>query len=240
MKAIVQTCDRYHSICEHMLTKYFMLWNSNKFTFRVPWNKKYPYKLAGKFGKRIELIHSEVEFKKTFEALTKDLPDEEWVYWCIDDKYPIELMEKKCNQVVDLVNKIEDKDIVNVTFNFVREVVSSSEEMKLHPKISYNNLTFIQHASFTNNWLHQFFRVSALREFWGNINEPDKYQAKAMDSEVKPISGKCFTLNHKISLYGESTDRGIITESCFNSCNNLKIGLPPHFKKEKKRGNFLI
>jgi len=239
MKAIVQTCDRYHSMCEHMMHKYQELWPSNTFTFRIPWNNEYPHKLSGKFDEKINLIQSELEFKKTFESLTGDLPGEEWIYWCIDDKYPARLEEEKCNKVFDFVEQIDDTNIVNVTFNFVREVKTSANRINSNDRgnnIIFNNLNFIEHKSYTNNWLHQFFRVKALREFWGNLSEPKKYQAASMDREVRPLNGKLLTLNEHISSYGESTYRGMITKNCFKSCNDLGIKLPTHFKKPLSRG----
>jgi hypothetical protein len=232
MKAIVQSCDRYHSIAQNMLFQYKKLWPSSKFTFRIPWNLQYPETIASHFSSKTELIKTGIKFKETFYGLTQDLDDNEWVYWCIDDKYPINIQERKANKVFDFVTSISDPNIINVSFHFVREIESSANSIKKEGsgrELRFKGLRFIEHKSFTNNWLHQFFRVKALREFWSNIKEPDQYQAKQMDYDVQPLTGISLTLDHNICTYGESTDKGSITKNCEDNCIENNIAIPDYF-----------
>ncbi len=236
MKAIVQSCDRYHSMAEHMLLKYEQLWPSNPFTFRIPWNKKKPQKILEKFKTKINPIQTDIKFKETFDSLTKDLQDNEWVYWCIDDKYPIKIDESKANQIVAFIDSIDDPQIVNVCFHFVRSIRSSALNLQNNNKglsVSFDNLRFIEHNSYINNWLHQFFRVGTLREFWRHLEEPNQYKAFSMDEQVKPLNGTSLTLDHNICTYGESTHKGIITQNCQNSCEKFNISVPDYFISKK-------
>lgn len=236
MKAIVQSCDRYHAMAEHMLLKYEQLWPSNSFTFRIPWNKKKPEKIRDKFKTKVDLVQTDIKFKETFDSLTKDLEDNEWVYWCIDDKYPIKIDEAKANQVVAFIDSIDDPQIVNVCFHFVRSIRNSALCLKNNNKgvsVSFDNLRFIEHNAYTNNWLHQFFRVGALREFWGHLEEPHQYKALSMDKHVKPLTGTCLTLDHNICTYGESTHKGLATQNCKTSCEKFNIEVPDYFVGEK-------
>ena len=176
------------------------------------------------------------KFKETFDSLTQDLDDNEWVYWCIDDKYPIKLDEEKVNQVVNFVDSINDPKIINVCFHFVREIERSANSIQREGsgmELRFEGLRFIEHKSFINNWLHQFFRVRALREFWGNLKEPHQYKAKAMDKDVKPLSGTSLTLDHNICVYGESTHERFATENCRVSCGKFNIAVPAYFLCEK-------
>ena len=232
MKAIVQSCDRYHSFTENMLTQYEKLWPSNPFMFRIPWNTKYPETIDSKFQGKIDLIKTGIPFKETFHELTKDLDGEEWVYWCIDDKYPIHLQEDEANKVLDFVRSVEDPRIISVGFHPVRNIKESSDsiqKMGFGIQMFFSGLKFIEHKSFSNNWLHQFFRVKALREFWSYIKEPKPYQAKSMDNYVRPLRGTSLVLDHSICTYGESTYKGFITQNCQSCFIENNISVPDYF-----------
>ena len=215
-----------------MIAQYEKLWPSNLFTFRIPWNVTYPETIDSQFHDKTELINTDIKFKETFHGLTQDLDDNEWVYWCIDDKYPIHIEEHKANKVFNFVKSISDPNIINVSFHFVRQIKSSANRMQREGsgrEVRFEGLRFIEHKSFINNWLHQFFRVKALREFWSNIKEPDQYQAKQMDYDVQPLTGISLTLDHNMCTYGESTDKGSITKNCEDNCIENNIAIPDYF-----------
>lgn len=240
MKAIVQSCDKYHPMAEHMILKYQELWPTNPFTFRVPWNDTFPNNIVTRFNEKVEPINTNVEFKKTFHGLTKDLDDDEWVFWCIDDKYPIELNEQVANQVVEFVSSIKDTDIVSICFHFVRSIKDQSLKFRDHPdpdkrgeQIKFQDLNFLQHWRKNNNWLHQFFRVKALREFWSFINEPEKHVAYTMDHDIKEapsITGRYFVLDHNTCTYGESVWKGKFTKNCYTSFKEKDLLIPSCFE----------
>lgn len=215
-----------------MLMQYEKEWSSNPFTFRIPWNTKYPEIIDNHFHNKIELIKTGIRFKETFHRLTQDLDDDEWIYWCIDDKYVISIEEHKANRVLNFVKSVKDPDIISVCFHFVREIKKTANHIQKKGsgvQIHFEGLKFIEHRSYINNWLHQFFRVKALREFWSHIKEPEQYQALCMDNDVRPLTGISLTLDHNICTYGESTDRGYVTENCQLCCNENNILLPECF-----------
>jgi hypothetical protein len=240
MKAIVLSCDKYHPIAEHMILKYQELWPTNPFTFRVPWNNTLPNKIINRFNEKIEPIHTNVEFKKTFHDLTKDLDDDEWIFWCIDDKYPIELNEQIANQVIKFISSIKDTDIVYISFHFVRAVKRHALELKGHPnpdkrgeQIKFQDLNFLQHHRI-QPWLHQFFRVKTLRKLWSFISEPEKHVAYTMDDDIWKnahlIAGKRFVVEHNICTYGESTWKGKLTRNCHTSFKEQDLPIPSCFE----------
>ena len=235
MKAIVMSCDMYHCMTEHMILKYNSSWPDNPFVFRVPWNDQYPNHHEDRFGKKIELIKTNSAFKQTFHQLTKDLDDHEWVYWCSDDKYIIDIGVEKANQTLEFVQSIQDPNIINVCFHRVRRIKETSEikyglGRGLPPlQIPFQNLNFIEHYSTINNWLHQFFRVGALREFWSQLPEPEKHKASSLDRYVKRLNGHRLVLDHSICTYGESSYKSVITNNCLRSAQQLSISIPEHF-----------
>src|SRR5947208_9104041 len=90
MNAIVLTCDRFRAITEHMIRQYAVLWPDHPFVFRVPYQR-----LRGPATDRLEFRRTPENIRATVLELLSDLDDEEWVYWCIDDKYPIRLVVDK-------------------------------------------------------------------------------------------------------------------------------------------------
>ena len=94
MNAIVLTFDNYHPIADHMMHCYGILWPSHPFVFRVPY-QKYPQWLIDKYEDRIELIKTPNDILGTMKKLLESIDDEDWIYWCMDDRYPIKLDVKK-------------------------------------------------------------------------------------------------------------------------------------------------
>ncbi len=86
MEAIVLTCDKYRSLTEHMIFQYGRLWPDHPFRFRIPCQTLIEPKSANREYRRCNPA-----FKSTILSLLEDLDDEQLIYWCIDDKYPIKL-----------------------------------------------------------------------------------------------------------------------------------------------------
>src|SRR5436305_627083 len=103
MKAIVLTCDRYRAITEHMMLKYGELWPDHPFVFRIPYQE-----LGGNAIDRCEFVKTPSAIRATALELIAGLEDDEWVYWCVDDKYPIELALPKIREFVAAIQDLAD------------------------------------------------------------------------------------------------------------------------------------
>ena len=86
MKALVLTHDRYRRVTEHMLKTYAVHWPKNNLTFRIPY--QYDMQLKA-YGQSVELVQTSKAIKETVSGLLKGLADDEWIYWCVDDKYVV-------------------------------------------------------------------------------------------------------------------------------------------------------
>ncbi|MFN2540579.1 MAG: hypothetical protein ABR514_00215, partial [Chthoniobacterales bacterium] len=95
MKAIVLTCDRFRAMTEHMIRQYEGLWPNHPFVFRIPFQQ-----LRGQDTDRREFRQTPENIRGTVLQLLDDLEDEEWVYWCIDDKYPIRLLTEAIESLI--------------------------------------------------------------------------------------------------------------------------------------------
>src|SRR5207249_11495979 len=99
MKAFVLTFDRQRAITQPMILQYQRLWPDHPFCFRIPYQK-----LGGITSDQLEYVKTPGDTPEAIPAailqLLADLPDEEWVYWCSDDKYPIRLVIDKIRELM--------------------------------------------------------------------------------------------------------------------------------------------
>src|SRR6266704_5193779 len=95
IKAIVLTYDRYRAITQHLIFQYERLWPDHPFVFRVPYQE-----LGGLDTERVRYFTSPSGIKATVLHLLADIDDEEWIYWCVDDKYPIQLVTNKIEDLI--------------------------------------------------------------------------------------------------------------------------------------------
>ena len=86
LKAIVLSCDKYRAVAEHMVFQYRRLWPDHPFKFRIPYQET-----PGKKAVDLEYVRTGKPIKATVLKLIEDMADDDWIYWCLDDKYPIAL-----------------------------------------------------------------------------------------------------------------------------------------------------
>ena len=253
MKAIVLSCDKYVKITDHMIHTYQKLWPSNSFTFRVPY-ADYPYFLKDKYGEKIELIQTEAAritqiegaelslIRATLLALLADIPDEEWVYWCMDDKYLVKIKEKDTNMVYDWVRNIKDASICGVTFCRCRCLLEN-KNLRANGKIVNNyKQVFIERKDYSQWWLHQFFRTKVLKKMFESF--PDRpFPGREMDyflaGKKIPPDQKLYVSEKNLVVFGESTWYGKLTWNCVNSFKKWGLEIPGNFgidNQERFRG----
>ena len=71
------------------------------------------------------------------------------------------------------------------------------------------------------------------------IEEAPKYKAKAMDGMLSSDNrfwdilnrGDMYTLNHNIAVWGESTVRGKMARSCYESFKSYNLEIPTDFEQ---------
>ena len=95
IKAIVLTCDRYRAITEHMIFQYDRLWPDHPFVFHVPYQE-----LGGLDTERVKYLAAPSDIKGTILHMLSEIDDEQWIYWCVDDKYPIQLVTDKIASLI--------------------------------------------------------------------------------------------------------------------------------------------
>ena len=231
MYAIVLCCDSHHKFAYHTILTYQNLWKSNNFVFRVPWNDVYPEYLKEKFGDKIQLIKTPVEFKKTIEKIIEDINDEEWIYWCESDLYLEYINENEANLVYNFVKELSNKNVIGVTGSvpqlILRKKMRAFDDNS--KTIIFSGLNFKERSKWSNPnnisiWFHQYFRKKLLYKIFLYFKEPNT--AKGFDYQVNNNYGLIkdniwdnsimYCLDHDIYILGESSSRGKILKNCYN------------------------
>ena len=228
MKAIVLTYDRNRAVTEHMILKYEQLWPDHPFVFRVPYQN-----LRGPDTARLELRRTPENLRATVLELLDDLDDEEWVYWCIDDKYPIRLITDKLERLIR--DALQSAEMSGLLFCRCR-VTLTNPKLALYPgkTVSASGEVLLERRAWFQIWLHQLLKTKVLRYLFTHLPEQIP-NAKAMDELKDKIpklpEHRLFVTEKNFAVFGESTHRGAITQNCYESITASGIELPEWFRQ---------
>ena len=231
MKAIVLSCDRYRALTEHMILQYERLWPDHPFVFQIPYQN-----LRGPDSERIRYVKAPggtaSDIPPSVLQLLADVDDEEMVYWCADDKYPIQLVTDKIAELMTYAR--DSSDISGLMFCRCR-VTLDRPDLALYPgeRATPSGDILLERSGWYQFWIHQFLRAKVLRYLFSNM--PDYVpSAKAMDtikSEiVKLADHRLFVTKENFAVFGESTRGGRLTRNCYESIRNTKIVLPREYR----------
>lgn len=225
IKALVLTFDKYRCFTDHMIQRYEELWPDNPFVFHIPYQDNCE---SSHSSGRVSFIKSDSSIKATINALVNGLSDEEWIYWCIDDKYPIRLDLDRLRKIHNSIVSEGTSDMTGLLFCRCRGML---KRQSLTGKILKNNdgEVFLERKDYSQIWIHQYIQVKALRHLFDAF--PNHIaSAKIMDTlkqqVAKPSDHRLFVTSDNLAVFGESTSRGKITENCLSSMRTRQLKVP--------------
>jgi hypothetical protein len=231
MKAIVLTYDRHRAITEHMILQYERLWPDHPFVFRIPYQN-----LRGNDSVRIKFIKAPGgkpgDIPATVRQLLADVEDEEWVYWCMDDKYPIRLVIEKIARLIAYTR--QSADMSGLLFCRCR-VTLGRPDLALLPGKRRTPVgdVLLERKAWYQIWIHQLLRAKVLRYLFSRISD-SLDSGKALDAAksniVKLEEHRLFVTEKNLAVFGESTRGGAITRNCYDSIRKTNIELPEWFQ----------
>ncbi|MFM7185968.1 MAG: hypothetical protein ACKO4Z_14540 [Planctomycetota bacterium] len=234
LPAIVMTCQRYMPIAGHMIDRYAAHWPDHPFRFRLP-DGRAARDLARTHCGRLELVPTDEgegrgRFRAAVFGLLSGIPDDAWVYWCIDDKYVAWLDRPIARAVVDLVGSITDPRVAGLSFARARHLDPPPGGDR--ERFSCGGVSFDRRRDYRQIWLHQLLRAGVLRTLFGGF--PDRLDsAKQMDALHRaaslPDDQRLYVLDRNAVVFGESTTRGRLTANCAASMRRGR-GVPPGFE----------
>lgn len=228
IKAIVLTYDRYRAITDHMILQYQRLWPDHPFVFHIPYQE-----LRGDDTEQARYFKTSAAIRATILQLLDGLDDEEWVYWCVDDKYPIALVTKK---IVELIaDARRSPDVSGLMFCRCRVTLDSPKRALLPgKKVNVLGDVYLERKAWYQIWIHQLLRVKVLRHLFANMPD-DIPSAKAMDKLKDGVpkfpEHHLYVTKENFAVFGESTNRGAITQNCYESALSSGIELPEWFRQ---------
>ena len=234
MKALVLTFDKYKPFADHMIMCYEQLWPNNPFTFRVPYqSEEVKLYFEEKFGNKVEMIKSPSGIVDTMFALSDDLDENEWVYWCMDDRFPIKMDTSELEKMYQWICSSQSDNITSLMFISAPRCWTPNRCFGRKYQIKTDSQRYVRRKDFMMIWNHQFMRVGFCRFFFNHFPR-DMKSAKQMDyirdTIILPDDYKLYMLDHNIAVYGEHTSRGKVSKTCVESFKEKGLPIPEGFE----------
>jgi len=219
-----------------MLKTYAVHWPENRLLFRVPYQKNQELEA---YGQRVELVQTNRRISETVAALIEGLPDDEWIYWCIDDKFVIALDADIASYLANWVTEITDPAECGLSFCRARALLQAPAISDTPLPQTAQGESLLPRDNFNNIWLHQFLRVRILRSLFSSFPATD-FKAIEMDSFTRqgpnplklPDGDIMYVTERNHVVLGESTVGGHLTRGCLQSMRELSTSVPEDFELE--------
>jgi len=218
-----------------MILKYEELWPDHPLVFRIPYQQ-----LGGRATARSEYVKTSPNIRETVLQLIADLDEDDWIYWCVDDKYLIQFVLEKINQL--MTDAIGSPDISGLLFCRCKALLKKPDET-LYPKewrSSFGDV-YLERKGWHQIWIHQLLRVKVLRHLFSHMPK-EIASAKLMDrlkDDVPKLSEhRLFVTKENFAVFGESTHKGTLNQNCYESIRKTDIKLPKWFRRSN--GKYVI
>jgi len=238
VKAIVLTFDNNRAFAINTIEQYYKKWRTNNFIFHVPYQERLG-DVEKRFHGKVEMVRSHSAIKETVITLLSDIPDNEWVYWCIDDKYLIGLYDFiLADKIHQWVEGISDTEIAGISMCRCRNLLKDAHlHINEEPICGPDNTKFLRRRDYSQIWLHQYVRAKVIKDLFRNFPAQIP-RAKMMDSYVKhmklPQDYKLYVSEKNYTVFGESARDGRITRNCLKEMKKSKITIDKNLELHNK------
>jgi hypothetical protein len=210
-----------------MIMQYAKLWKNHPFRYRIPFQEE--KNSSPIHGIDHEFINTPLDIKQCVLTLLSGIDDEEWIFWCIDDKYPVAIDTDTFQRCLDWVERLDDTSIAGIA-------LCRPSSLTKHSVLNYDDVIqapweeqLIGRPHYKQIWLHQFVRAKVIRLLFQSF--PDTpFKPKEMDGFHRranlPLDHRLFVTRSSHAVFGESTTRGQATTNCANSLLEWGFKLP--------------
>lgn len=238
MKAIVLTFDPQIGFVELLHKQYSLFWPSCPLHFVLSYNSdetivKTPYLLH---QPNIEFRKSKNSIRSSMEVLLDGCGENEWVYWCIDDRYPYRAHFPAALPAVYTAIRCGELDsIPAVKLTRWRETITSQFRVIGGAKFFHQS-----NHGLCGFWHHHFLRAGILRKVflshgigddWG-IREINVFNHK--HAPVNNLNGSIVP-DPNIIDFAEPCIKGQLTANAVRDMKTHGCSIPdyPHMREEK-------
>jgi hypothetical protein len=108
MRGILLTYDRQLGLAELLHKCYMRLWPDSPLRFRLPFNGSATGSAHAYLSRQAncEFVACDQSIRQTMRALLEGIAEDEWVYWCIDDRYPTWLDRDGLRSVLEALGEL--------------------------------------------------------------------------------------------------------------------------------------
>ena len=138
MKAVVLSFDPHLEIANLVVESYNRFWPDCPLQFRIPFTERDPMSIFR--APNVEFIRTPPDIRSTMENLLRDLPEHEFVFWCVDDRYPIAINDLKLLRAIyDFAAEnsadIDSIKLTDLTVDGVQGVIGKTPRLSLLKKL---------------------------------------------------------------------------------------------------------
>ena len=226
MKAILLTFDPQLEIANLVVESYNRMWPGCPFTFRIPYTDRDPRTIFR--ARNVEPVQTARPIRDTMDGLLTGLADEEFVFWCIDDRYPKRIVDL---DAVDAVYRAADTgacpaDALRLTglnpAGRAHAVLADDEVLHIGRHVFRRQLGVAQHGFY----MPQFARVGLLRRYFLDPSLSPAYPIREFHEFIgrQLLRHRVYVPSEFFMHLGESTVEGRLTSNCQREL--LALGLP--------------
>jgi hypothetical protein len=235
MYAIVLTYDDRHYLANLTVAAYCHLWKNNNFTFLIPYNNSIP-NITYNDVAPIRYIKSAKSIRATILNLLDGVPDDQFVYWCLDDIYPVRVYNQEL--LNDICYYIEN-DKVPKHVDAIRTIRKAYHPLRhnIHNihinKYKFDRLNLGVTDQFYGFWFHYFIRCKTLKRIFLRNDLSIDYKISEVNTSVTPqmLIHNIYLPPTTLMLFGETSRRNKITQNCIIDAKRFGVILPAHGTK---------
>jgi len=214
MKALVLTYDKRFEFSELVVKSYNTLAPKHQLEFLIPYNDVLP-SYASKYN-NITWVKAESSVKKTMAALLKGIPDDEFIYWCLDDIYPHKILD--LNLFYAMHNHVVAGNVKCNALRFINHDTLNGAESGVNTQLG--DMVFVNtNFSVYGFWFHQFMQAKILKRCFLSDRITDNHTMEKIGND-RDVNPHLYTHNicvprKYIAIFGETTRAAnIMTKNC--------------------------
>ena len=174
MDAILLTHDVQLGLAELVHRAYAALWPDHPFTFRVPINGTASGQALSYLAAQPDcrLVPAPRSIRESMLALLQGVPEEAWVFWCIDDRFPTVVSAEALADVVAGLGGLDGDDAGRLGRVDEVKLLRWKEGITREPAV-VGSVPYVVQAAGTRHrgfWHHHFVRAGTLRRVFGRAD----------------------------------------------------------------------
>ena len=176
MQSIVLTFDRQLEVANLVVESYNRLWPGCPLVFRIPYQERPVSDLFR--ASNICFVKTPVAIRATMEHLLQGCADDEFVYWCVDDRFPVRILDPDTLHVAYDV-RCPRAASPSTPFEWARlsrTAIEQGAQDETRPLVIGKARFFPQRANMQLGfYMPQFIRARVLREYFLHSDLPVDY-----------------------------------------------------------------